>query len=94
MIVWSKPAEVSFLEHIEYLLARSPSGAANVVAAVIEGVEGIEEYPFKGRQGRWRGTRELVIARYPYIVAYRVRVDVIEILYVHHTRQQWPEGQE
>ncbi|MBH8572974.1 hypothetical protein I8752_08065 [Nostocaceae cyanobacterium CENA369] len=39
--------------------------------------------------GRIAGTRELVITRTPFIVAYRVRADQIEILAVIHATRRW-----
>jgi len=44
-----------------------------------------------GRNGEIKGTRELVIPRIPYIVAYRVGDDRIEILFVQHGAREWPE---
>jgi toxin ParE1/3/4 len=43
-----------------------------------------------GRPGRVISTRELVVSGTPYIVAYRVREGVVEILAVIHGAQQWP----
>jgi toxin ParE1/3/4 len=36
-------------------------------------------------------TRELVIARTPFVVAYRLRNETIEILRVLHGAQRWPD---
>lgn len=47
--------------------------------------------PFVGRRGEIHGTRELVIPGTPYIVAYRVAVDQIEILFVQHGAREWPD---
>jgi toxin ParE1/3/4 len=44
-----------------------------------------------GRQGRAPGTRELVIARTPFIVAYRLHNETIEILRILHGAQRWPD---
>ena len=44
-----------------------------------------------GRKGRVEGTRELVIAGTPYIVPYRVRDDVVQIITVLHNAQRWPD---
>ena len=43
-----------------------------------------------GRAGRLLGTRELVIASLPYVIAYRVSERQIEILRVLHTSRRWP----
>jgi len=42
-------------------------------------------------QGRVPGTRELVVTGTPYIVAYRVRDETVEILRVFHAARKWPE---
>ena len=90
IVIWSQPARDSFYSHIEYLLERSPDGARHVASAVLEAICLLEDNPFLGRQGRWENTRELVVEKYPYIVAYRINADLVEILYIHHTRQAWP----
>jgi toxin ParE1/3/4 len=47
--------------------------------------------PRSGRPGRVEGTRELVIIRTPYIVAYRIIGDTVRILRVLHSSRQWPD---
>jgi toxin ParE1/3/4 len=47
-------------------------------------------FPFRGRAGEEPDTRELVVPRTAYIVVYRVRESVVEILRVIHGAQQWP----
>jgi len=48
-------------------------------------------FPQSGRTGRIGGTRELVVPRTPFIVAYRIKDETIDILAVHHTSRRWPE---
>jgi toxin ParE1/3/4 len=48
------------------------------------------QFPDGGRPGRVEGTRELVVRRTPYIVAYRVAKDCVRILRVLHSAQLWP----
>jgi toxin ParE1/3/4 len=50
----------------------------------------LEKFPLIGRQGRVTGTRELVLRKTPFIVVYRVRADIVEILLVLHAAQNWP----
>jgi toxin ParE1/3/4 len=47
--------------------------------------------PERGRPGRWPGTRELVIARTPFVLAYRLADGTVQILRVLHGRRAWPE---
>jgi len=37
-------------------------------------------------------TRELVVARTPFTLAYRVREQAVEIVGVIHQAQRWPES--
>lgn len=47
--------------------------------------------PALGRPGRVAGTRELVLPKTPYVVAYRI-MEAVEILAVMHGAREWPEG--
>jgi addiction module RelE/StbE family toxin len=66
-----------------------PCAASEVVGQLVAAVEPLTEFPSRGRPGRVMGTRELIIP--PYLVAYRVRADTVEILRVLHGSRRWPE---
>ena len=51
----------------------------------------IPENPGIGRSGRVPGTREFVVAHTPYIVPYRVRHGMVEVLRVYHGARRWPD---
>lgn len=74
----------------DYIAQDSPASAALVVTRIFEAVDDLALYPLKGRPGRVTGTRELVIPRTSYLVVYRVRGQVVEVLAVQHAAQQWP----
>jgi plasmid stabilization system protein ParE len=59
-----------------------------VVSAIALAVQRLDRAPGRGRPGRLRGTRELVVVGTPYIVAYRVHANDIEILTVQHGAQR------
>jgi toxin ParE1/3/4 len=46
--------------------------------------------PHRGRIGREEGTRELVFTRLPYIVAYRIKEQTVEVLHIFHGAQDRP----
>lgn len=73
-----------------YIATDDPAAAAHVYESIIDEVETLAQLPRRGRAGRVGGTRELVIARTPYIVVYQVKAEAVEILRVRHGAQQWP----
>jgi addiction module RelE/StbE family toxin len=90
-IRWTRRA----LRRLDELGARiaddNPAAAARVVSSIARGVEQLSGAPGRGRPGRIRGTRELVIVGTPYIVAYRVHLNDIEVLTIQHGAQLWPD---
>lgn len=75
----------------EYIAKDSPASASRVVASIRDQIGILREHPSIGRLGRLPNTRELVVSRYPYIVAYRENGMDVEILLVVHTSRRWPE---
>ena len=89
---WTPLAERDLDEIAAYIGQDSPAAAARVVLELIEQAEILlPEFPALGRAGRVIGTRELVVGNLPYILAYRVRGNNVEILRVLHSSRAWPE---
>jgi len=59
-----------------------------VAKTLFDGAMSLEFLSGRGRTGRIRGTRELVLA--PYIIAYRIEMDAVDILHIYHGAQDWP----
>lgn len=75
----------------EYIYDNNKEAAKEVVSYIIKKIETLLAVnPAAGRAGRVLRTRELVISKYPYIVPYQVRDDVVYILRVLHTSRKWP----
>lgn len=74
-----------------YIDAESPSAAAAVDDRIWNSAGRLQQFPESGRPGRVAGTRELVVQRTPYVIAYRLQSDAIEILRIFHGAQRWPE---
>ena len=74
----------------EYISRDNPAAAERTVAAIRSAVEDLEHFPALGRPGRISGTRELVVSGTPYIVPYRVRGDVVQLIRVFHAARKWP----
>lgn len=93
LIRWREQAEADLGEIFDYLLDRNPRAALRVRLAIREHAALLAEHPGVGRPGRVTGTRELVIARTPYIVAYTVDAlaSTVVILRVLHGARRWPD---
>ena len=91
-IQWSARARRDFVEALTYIADDNPDAAARVQHRIEEAIGHLTRNPGMGRPGRVDGTRELVVARTPYIVPYRVRGQVVEIIAVMHGAQQWPDS--
>jgi toxin ParE1/3/4 len=62
--------------------------AGTLVERILAGIRSLERHPEMGRAGRVAGTRELVAA--PYVVAYRLKSERVEVLAVIHGARKWP----
>jgi addiction module RelE/StbE family toxin len=91
MLVW-KPLALNDRERImDHIAQDNPQAALDLDALIEQKADTLIAHPAVGRVGRKRGTRELV-AHHHYIVIYRVQGEIVEILRVKHTAQQWPIG--
>ncbi len=70
-----------------YLGEHEPHLARSTVIAIREAILSLKKFPNRGRPGAIDGTRELLHERLPYIVAYRVKEEAVEILHIWHPSQ-------
>ena len=92
-VVWSPEAIQDLTSLRSYIAEDNPAAAQRIVLRIVETVEQLlPNNPHMGRPGRVPGTRELVIARTPYIVPYRIRGRTLEILRVYHGARLWPDA--
>lgn len=68
----------------------NPRAAVMVDERIAQQIEVLIDHPQFGRPGRVNDTRELVISKTPYLVAYRILGDAVRILRVLHSKQLWP----
>ena len=90
-VLWTTPAAADSEEIFYYLLDRSPQAATNVILRIYEAGSSLKRFPNRGRRGREKGTRELVLPSLPYLLVYDVTKDAIRILRVLHGARRWPE---
>lgn len=90
-VVWSAQA-LQHLESVRQYIAKDLDLNATLVAKrILESVELLQTQPGMGRPGRITGTRELVVQNTSYVIHYRVRRNVLELIAVFHGRQRWPK---
>jgi len=88
---WSRSALEDRDNVFDYIAQDHPQAAVMVDDRIRARVEILSKFPKMGRPGRIEGTRELMISRTPYIVAYRVEGETVRILRVLHGAQLWPD---
>jgi toxin ParE1/3/4 len=91
-INWSTLASNDLEEIVDYILVDNPSSAFTLYETIKQAVEKLQNYPNMGRIGRISGTRELVITNTPFIVAYRLQNNTVEILRILHSSRKWPDS--
>ncbi len=90
-IKWVRLALNDLEDLTEYIAQDNPDAAKRLVERIWEATQMLKDNPEIGRPGRIVGTRELVIGETSYLVPYRVKNNVIQILRVFHGVRKWPE---
>jgi toxin ParE1/3/4 len=74
----------------DYVQQDSENAAKRLVKRIFSAVGMLTRHPLAGREGRVQGTRELVVVGTPYVIAYRIRREEIQIPAVLHGARRWP----
>jgi toxin ParE1/3/4 len=90
-VVWLPRAERDPETLYTAVAEENPSAALDLLTRIDTVVPRLGEFPSMGRPGRVTGTRELVVDGTPYILPYRVRNRVVQILRVLHGARRWPQ---
>ena len=88
-IRWAGSAEGDLTQICDYLQGRdSPAAARRTAISIHKAIRSLVRFPRRGRIGPEPGTRELIVTNLPYLVVYRIREDVVEILRILHGAEQ------
>src|SRR5205807_2110306 len=71
-IAWVEAALLDIAVIKARIAADDPRAADQQVQRVLRAIARLVEFPRLGREGRISGTRELIVSRTPYLVAYRI----------------------
>lgn len=55
---------------LDYISQERPAVAKRVIQDIRKSIYILEEYPNLGREGSVKGTLEMIVTQYPYIVVY------------------------
>lgn len=89
-IEWLPVAERDRESQFAYLADRNALAAISIGDATEAAVSRLADLPYSGRPGRVAGTRELVVTRTPYVIAWRVERNRVLILRLLLGAQRWP----
>lgn len=87
---WTQRAVADLEEISDYLLSVSPTSWERLVTRIEAVTEYLLQFPHMGKMGLVSGTREFVLSGTPYIIVFRVREDVVQVLSIRDGRMQLP----
>lgn len=87
-LVWLRSAEPDLEALTDYIAQKNPRTALQIFTTIRLSIEKLTQFPFAGREGRVKETRELIIPNLPFIVVYQVKNN-IQILAVLHSSRKW-----
>jgi len=87
---WLKSSLTSLQSSLRLVHDENPALARDLAQRIQSTVARLEQFPLSGRTGATAGTREIVNARLPFIVVYRIVDNEVQILRVFHDRQCRP----
>jgi plasmid stabilization system protein ParE len=94
---WTEPANADFFDIVDRLATKNPAAAARFGRRILDTVEMLATHPYLGKPGRSPDTRELGVARLPYLVVYEIEPSSVTsdparvvILRVLHGATMWP----
>ncbi len=90
-ILWTVPARQDIDDIVEYVAQDNLQAAFALADHIEDRIGQLTNHPMLGRPGRILDTRELVITSTSFIVPYRLRGKIVEILAVLHGARKWPE---
>ena len=91
MPVWKQTAIADRRGITSYIAQDNPRAAVELGDLLIQQAGLLDQHPTMGREGRVKGTRELV-AHPNYILIYRIVGQVVEVLRVKDAAQKWPSA--
>lgn len=84
---------LAHLAEIRAFIAHDQPAAATAIGQSIRNtISHLAQFPEAGRLGRVPGTREMIVPRLPFIIAYRVSIEHVDMLAILHAARRWPSS--
>jgi plasmid stabilization system protein ParE len=90
IVRYTRQAIIDLDEARAFIGLDRPGAAEAMAARVRQAIDGLRQFPERGRAGRVSGTRELVVPRTPFVVPYRLAGREIQVLAALHGVRAWP----
>ena len=90
-VIWTKTAFVGLERARSYIAEDNPEAALRIHHEILAAAAQLGTMPEVGRPGRVGGTREKVVSKTPYLIAYTVADNRVRIVAVQHGAQKWPK---
>lgn len=69
---------------VDYIALDNPAAAKKVFRAIVAVIHQLADFPGMGHVGRLPHTRELAVARLPYLIVYQMTGESVTIIAVFH----------
>ena len=92
-VQWTKKAQKRLQEIETYMITEEypRTRASKMIFSIIQKTNGqLSKYPQSGQPGRVKNTRELFFTDSPFLVVYTAQKQIVTVLSVYHTAQQYP----
>lgn len=86
-IRWTTEAADQLEAIVNHIREDNPEAALALAQTILDRLAGLKKFPSLGRPGEGNGTRELLSP--PYVIVYRLKEEIAEVLYIWHGAQDW-----
>jgi toxin ParE1/3/4 len=90
-VEWTKRARSQLFAQLDYISLDKPSAADRMAQLVQESASMLSDWPELGKPGQVPKTRELVVAKTPFILVYSFSGKRVKVLRVLHGAQKYPK---
>ncbi len=88
-VKWTQSALEDLESARESVVSEFPQYLDQAIETISNSLDQLTKFPESGREGRVRGTRELVLSPSPFIIVYRIKNKSIEVLAFLHQSKKW-----